>query len=40
MVGDAGGPVRSVYELRTAYDAAARLWADGSVVSMLVLIAR
>ncbi|HLK73802.1 MAG TPA: class I SAM-dependent methyltransferase [Streptosporangiaceae bacterium] len=30
MVGDAGGPVRSVYELRNAYDAAARLWADGS----------
>jgi SAM-dependent methyltransferase len=30
VVGEAGGPVRSVYELRTAYDAAARLWADGS----------
>jgi SAM-dependent methyltransferase len=29
MVGDAGGPGRSVSELRTAYDAAAGLWAEG-----------
>ena len=29
MVGDAGGPGRSAAELRAAYDAGARLWAEG-----------